>query len=251
MTEFDSDSEFEPEEEELAEEAPEQSSNRTFILVALGLGGLFVIGLVCIGLYLFVIRPNQGSSVQQTSVAQLTQNAIVQTEAFLQANPPTDTPAPTDVPPPTNTPEPLPSDTPVISGPLVQQPTATFTLTSTSGPSPTPSRTPTRLGGQVATAVDSTGTAIAQLNVTASATTGGTGGGIGATFTPTRIGGGLTRTNTPPAVIGGGAETRTPTPTALPDTGFADNLGGPGLFIAAIVLVAVVFFARQLRLRNS
>ncbi len=78
----------------------------------------------------------------------------------------------------------------------------------------------------------------------------------GGSVTPTRIsiGGTGTRTATPTALGGsGGGEglTRTPTPTALPDTGFADNVGGPGLFIAAIVLVVVLFFARQLRLRNS
>jgi hypothetical protein len=79
----------------------------------------------------------------------------------------------------------------------------------------------------------------------------GTGGGIGATFTPTRIigqPGGATVTPTftlAPGVV------RTPTPTALPDTGFADSFGGPGLFIGALVLVAVLFVARQLRMRNA
>lgn len=36
-------------------------------------------------------------------------------------------------------------------------------------------------------------------------------------------------------------------PTALSDTGFADNVGVPGLMIGTIILVAVIFLARRLR----
>lgn len=35
--------------------------------------------------------------------------------------------------------------------------------------------------------------------------------------------------------------------TALPGTGFADDVGLPGLFIMALVLIAVIFLARRLR----
>ena len=38
-----------------------------------------------------------------------------------------------------------------------------------------------------------------------------------------------------------------PTTTALPTSGFADEFGFPGLVIAAMVLVAVIFLARRLR----
>ncbi len=38
-----------------------------------------------------------------------------------------------------------------------------------------------------------------------------------------------------------------PTSTALPKSGFADEVGLPGLVIAAMVLVAVIFLARRLR----
>lgn len=38
-----------------------------------------------------------------------------------------------------------------------------------------------------------------------------------------------------------------PTSTALPTSGFADEFGLPGLMIAAMVLVAVIFLARRLR----
>src|SRR5574341_265819 len=147
MTEFNPDSEIEPE-EEVAEEAPEQTSNRTFILVALGLGGLFVIGLICIALFAFVVLPSRNQDRQATSVAVLTQNALVQTQAVLTANPATTTPLPTEPLLPTDTPvPPLPSDTPVIA---IVGPTDTPGPTNTLGPSPTASRTPTRVGVRLA-----------------------------------------------------------------------------------------------------
>jgi hypothetical protein len=249
MTEFDPEEAVEPQDnqgEETTEEAPEQSSNRTFILVALGLGGLFIIGLICIAIVALVIVPGQSGSRNQTATAIAQNNADVRTQAFLQANPATATPLPTDTEVPSDTPPPAlvqPSDTPVIAlNPVTDTPLPT----DTAGPSPTPSRTPTRISGLVGTAVGGTGTAIASIG-------GGASGTL--TGTPTRIsfgGGTATKTATPTALGGGGEGlTRTPTPTALPDTGFADNVGGPGLFIAAVLLVVVLFFARQLRLRNS
>jgi hypothetical protein len=38
-----------------------------------------------------------------------------------------------------------------------------------------------------------------------------------------------------------------PTATALPDSGFADNVGAPGLLALGLLLVGVVFLARRLR----
>src|SRR5262247_456924 len=141
MTDFNPDSEIEPE-DDVAEDAPEQSSNRTFILVAVGLGVLFIIGLICIALFAFVVLPSRNQDRQSTAVAVSTQNALVQTQAVETANPPTNTPLPTDVPPPTDTPVVLPSDTPVLA---VTSPSDTPGPTDTLGPSPTPSRTPTRV----------------------------------------------------------------------------------------------------------
>jgi len=42
--------------------------------------------------------------------------------------------------------------------------------------------------------------------------------------------------------------TATRTATALPQTGFADEAGIPGLVLAGLALVAVVFVARRLRM---
>ena len=45
--------------------------------------------------------------------------------------------------------------------------------------------------------------------------------------------------------------TTTPTSTGLPDTGFADDVGIPGMVALAAVLVVVIFLARRMRTANS
>ena len=104
-----------PEEEdgfEEEEEAPE-GRNRTFMLIAGGLGGLIIIALICVAVYVFLIRPrtaaNQLAFQTQTSLAEdAAFQAQTQTAAFLV---PTDTPvpSPTNTAVPTNTP--VPTDT--------------------------------------------------------------------------------------------------------------------------------------------
>lgn len=51
------------------------------------------------------------------------------------------------------------------------------------------------------------------------------------------------------AAAGGGGGT--PTATALPSTGFADEVGLPGLVLLGILLVVVVIVSRQLRMRST
>ena len=46
---------------------------------------------------------------------------------------------------------------------------------------------------------------------------------------------------------GGGGATPIPTATALPDTGFADDFGVPGLVLAAGVLMVIIILSRRLR----
>ncbi|MDR3575514.1 MAG: LPXTG cell wall anchor domain-containing protein [Anaerolineaceae bacterium] len=65
------------------------------------------------------------------------------------------------------------------------------------------------------------------------------------------------RTQTVAALLtqaaGGGVASATPgaTPTALPTTGFADEVGLPGLIGLAVVLLAVIFLARRLRMSGN
>jgi hypothetical protein len=48
-----------------------------------------------------------------------------------------------------------------------------------------------------------------------------------------------------------GGGTATPTATGLPDTGFADDFGIPGMIALAAALVVVIFLARRLRTASS
>ncbi len=48
-----------------------------------------------------------------------------------------------------------------------------------------------------------------------------------------------------------GGSTATPTATGLPDTGFADDFGIPGMIALAAALVVVIFLARRLRTASS
>jgi cytoskeletal protein RodZ len=62
----------------------------------------------------------------------------------------------------------------------------------------------------------------------------------------------LTRTSTPEVLATTSVPTIeptiTPTPTALPSTGFADEIGLPGLVSLGITLVVIAFVARRIRL---
>ncbi len=59
----------------------------------------------------------------------------------------------------------------------------------------------------------------------------------------------LARTQTVAALLtqAAAAPTHGPAATALPTTGFADEVGLPGLFGLAVVLMVVIFFARKMR----
>ncbi len=49
----------------------------------------------------------------------------------------------------------------------------------------------------------------------------------------------------------GGGATLIPTATALPDTGFADDFGVPGLVLIAAVLVVIIILSRRLRTSST
>jgi len=162
---------------------PEESNNRTFLLIAGGLGILVLLGLCAVVGYLFLnnnssqqveVTARAQATVQQaTIVSGLTQNA--QSQAETQAA------AVTATLPPTST-------------PVIAQPTETV--------SPTPNP-----------ATATVGAAFTQIAQVATITT----------------------------------QTVIATATALPNTGFADDVGLPGMFALALVLVAVIFLVRRLR----
>ncbi len=170
---------------DLDEEAPppEESSNRTFIIVAGILGAITLLALVCIAVYAFVLLPRQRSQREQQSAEINAQNtqvalAITQTSAF------TPTPTVTTIPStPTHT-----------ATPVVAVPTNT-----------------------AAAVVDPRTATVAALLTQAAAA------------------------GTQPVV---------PTSTALPSTGFVEDFGIPGLLGMAVLLIAVIFLARRLRMAS-
>lgn len=107
--------------EELAGQPPEEeSSNRTFVIAVAVLGGLFLLGLVCIAIYALVIYPGvkKGQmSAAATLAAQATEVSFATTQTAIVA-------AYTPTPKPTKTlfPTVTPTNTPVI---VEQEPSAT------------------------------------------------------------------------------------------------------------------------------
>jgi cytoskeletal protein RodZ len=70
------------------------------------------------------------------------------------------------------------------------------------------------------------------------------------TLAPGTVTAAVAQTQTAQAVAGGGATitpTLTPTATALPVTGFADEVGLPGMLLMAAGLLTIIFFSRRLR----
>jgi cytoskeletal protein RodZ len=126
------------EEFELGEAPAEESSNRTFTILAVGLVSMLVVSLLCLGLYAFFFAPQQ----QRAREAEQTRAAEETLAAQLQVTPtPTDTPVPTETPRPTAT---LVTPTPDLA--LTETASAQQTAAA-SAPTrvPTPTATPETL----------------------------------------------------------------------------------------------------------
>lgn len=158
---------------------PEESSNRTFLFAAGGLGLLVLIALLCLGAYV-LFSLNSGQSAEATAAAQATQQA-----ATIQAG--------------------------LTQTAIANALTATSGVTSTVPPTNTP--------------------VVAQASATISATANPATATVGAAFTQIAV----------------STQTIIPTSTALPNTGFADEVGIPGLLIAALAFVVLIFLVRRLR----
>jgi type II secretory pathway pseudopilin PulG len=135
---------------------PEESSNRTFIMAAAGLGGLLILSMICLAVYALVLAPRQQEARATQAALIIIQNTeVAQTQTAEAAE---DTP--TAIPTETNTPLPtatvtltqvvvLPSDTPTpfttlpTLDPLTATAAAQLTATAEGGGAPT--ATPTAL----------------------------------------------------------------------------------------------------------
>jgi len=108
-----------------------ESSNRMFIILAASLGGLFVVGLICIVAVFFIQRGQAGGSQTVANATMAAKNAATLAAATAAAQP-TEAPLPTDMPAPTDTPVPPPTNTPVVVTPV--PPTATEAPLPTAAP---------------------------------------------------------------------------------------------------------------------
>lgn len=160
---------------------PEESSNRTFLIVAGILGGITVLALACIAIYAFFVLPRQRAG-REAQIATLT----------AQAN-------------------------------EVSQALTSTAIAAAFTPTPTKTQVPT------ATLIQPTRTPVLAIATNTTAPT----------VDP--------RTATVAALLTEAASTPQVTTTALPTTGFADQVGIPGLLGMAVLLVAVIFLARRLR----
>ena len=161
------------------ENPPEESNNRTFLLVAGILGGLVLLGICAVVGYL--IFSNQTSQqAQQVAFQQATEQAATIQVGLTQTA-------------------------------AVQALTQTAAVTNTPDPTDTP--------------------VIAQATVTPSPTQNPATATVGAAFTQIAV----------------STQTIIATSTALPNTGFVDEFGAPGLMMMAVALVALIFLVRRLR----
>jgi LPXTG-motif cell wall-anchored protein len=146
---------------------PEESENRTFVIVAAGLGGLIVLSMICLGVYALVLQPAQREAAEsRPTEIMLTNTAVaigltetVEAEQATATPEASDTPFPTSTRVPTNTPTQvvvLPTNTPPTSLPTIDPGTVTAAAeqtataaaaaevgTPTSTPEPTATALPT------------------------------------------------------------------------------------------------------------
>jgi hypothetical protein len=211
-----------PESDEPEQPEAGEGNNRTFLIAAIVLGGFVLLSLICMAVLAVWWLPNQKAATlnaQGTNAAALTGTAIDQQtqEAAALA---------TATLPPTEAVTLTPTETPVV-------------VFATSTPSVAASLDPataTVLALQTQLAL-----AQGDATQTAGALAAGTSGkGTPGKGTPAKV------TSTPKKLVGAGTP-GTPGTNQVPKTGFADEVGLPGLFIISIILVAIILLARRLR----
>lgn len=214
-----------PESDEPEQPEAGEGNNRTFLIAAIVLGGIVLLSLICMAVLAVWWLPSQRAATlnaQNTNVAAVAGTATIaqQTQEAALFTPTLQ---------PTETPTLAPTETPVV-------------VFATSTPSVAPSSDPataTVLALQTQLALAQGG-----ASQTAEAITTGTPGTPGALGTPGKTAG------TPgkaAAVAGTQGTPGTPGTGQVPKTGFADEVGLPGLFILSIILVGVILLARRLR----
>lgn len=214
------------------EEGGGESGNRLFMFGAIGLGVLVLVAILCGGGWLFMNNSRTASgdlspATQQAADATVAAGVAL-TQQVLQATP-------TDLPTETATIEPSATPLMVVESTDETAPTTPDSVAETA--------TIAALNTQMASV--SLGTPLA---TTASGGTDGNKPTLAAAATKSGSGGATLPAAATSLNEGKTAAAKTGTPR-LSNTGFADEVGLPSLFVAALVMVAVIFLAR--RLRNS
>ncbi len=205
-----------PEEDEYPEE---EEGNRTFMIAAIGIGGGILLLIACLAIYFFFFR-GRGEDQEAANQTQIALNETVAAGDAATAEAATQTAIVEAF-----------TDTPTITATLEPTGTATPTLELI-----TPTTDAAAAGG--ATATDTPGSQALQ---------GPTADPRTATVQALLTQAAVAQTQAAAQVL-----TVTPTPTqVLPDTGFIDDFGVPGLLAAASVLVLVIFLVRRLRTANG
>jgi hypothetical protein len=204
---------FDPDLPEDEEPGAEGGSNRQFIMVAGGLGGLLLIALICMAVYALVILPRQRAANEQDIAAQ---TATAEFASINQS---------------------------LTETAIVLAFTPTFTATQSASETPTGTVTPI-----ITAAATDTVEGTVEGTVEASATEGVGGPTVDPrTQTVQAL---LTQAVAAQTQVAGQLTTATVTPTligALPDTGFMDDVGVPGLLALTGLMIVVIFMARRLR----
>jgi hypothetical protein len=243
---------FSFDDEENAEAATpeaEEGQNRSFLIGAIVLAAVFVLGICAVLIYLFVYRPTQvagTSDIALTNSANMTAFAITQTAQAAVVSGPTQPATQEPTIPVVVTTE--PSATPTLEVDLtltVEQPTEEVTGEATGEGTQVAEVTPGGAGNGSPTPLQPATTSIPGVTPTSGIIEVTPLGGA----TPTRIAGGTT------GGAGGGGATPTgvggpiqPTAQAtLPSTGFGGGGGLAGAGLLALALVAVVIIVRNMR----
>lgn len=225
---------FDEEEEEPAEAEvveAEESRNRSFLIGAIILAAVFVVGIAAILLYFLFGRGPQQPAVsanELTNQANMTLFAITQTAAFEATPEPLAT---VTVEPQAEeeeaSPAPTASPVPEEATEVVEEPTQAGTKVAevTAMPGAAETARPTPLAEEP----------------TAQATSG--------LIEVTPLGGEGTVTLEAATPVPGAAGTLIATATGLPETGFAGTVGLAGAGLLALVLVAIVVVVRRIRLQ--
>lgn len=215
----------------------EEGQNRTFIIGAIILGAVFVIG-ICVVLVVIFSRngvfgggqqaelsPNELTNQVQMTFAAETQTAVFESQQAA-AEEPMETEAPTEAP------TDIPVATPTHLPTAIPTEIAEVTVVTTPGAEGEATNTP------ASSIIEVTPLPVTPADAGVEEGSGGGGetgvGGSGAAVTPTGRGG--------PVVEPSEADT-------LPETGFGGGASLAGIGLMAVVLVAVVVVVRRIRLK--